>query len=118
VRIEPPPKSGISDAPSPDHLSNPEGDRMTMQKPKETVGENRPKTRDRTINVEGMKGDSSVSKITEALKTVKNLSVDAVKDGTLKLRAATRDEAKAACAAIKTAGFESREAPRPETATS
>ena len=41
-----------------------------------------------------------------------------LKVGTVKLRAATRDEAKAACAAIKTAGFESREAPRPETATS
>lgn len=91
---------------------------MTMQKPQETVSENNPKTRDRTIDVDGMKDDSSVSKITDALKTVKNLSVDAVKDGTVKLRAATRDEARAACAAIKTAGFESREAPRPEVATS
>lgn len=90
---------------------------MTMQQPNETVIENNPKPRDRTINVDGMKDDSSVSKITDALKTVKNLSVDAVRVGTVKLRAATRDEVNAACAAIKTAGFESQEAPRPEAAT-
>ena len=91
---------------------------MTTQKPNDTLVENKPKSRDRIINVDGMKDESSVSKITEALKTVKNLSVDAVKNGTIKLRAATRDEAKAACAAIKIAGFESREAPRPEVAVS
>jgi hypothetical protein len=90
---------------------------MAMQKPQQTSGEKTPKPRDRTINVDGMKDDSSVSKITNALKTVKNLSVDAVRAGTVKLRAATCEETEAACAAIKAAGFESREAPRPEGAT-
>lgn len=90
---------------------------MTTQKPQDTLTENAPKTRDRSINIEGMKGDGCVSKVTAALQTVKDLSVDDVKVGNAKLRSATRDEAEAACAAIKTAGFECQEAPRPEVAT-
>jgi copper chaperone CopZ len=89
---------------------------MTMQKPQGAGAEKKPKTRDRTINIEGMKDDGCVSKVNAALKTVKDLSVDAVRVGFVKLRSATRDEATAACAAIKTAGFESQEAPRPEPA--
>ena len=90
---------------------------MTMQKPQETDTGSKPKTRDRTIDVDGMEDDASIAKVTAALKTVKDLSVDAVRAGTVKLRSATSDEARDACAAIKTAGFESREAPRAETAT-
>lgn len=90
---------------------------MTTQKPLDPVNDNQPKTRDRTINIDGMKDGACISKVAAALKTVKDLSVDAVKVGTAKIRSATRDEASAACAAIKTAGFESREAPRPEATT-
>ena len=90
---------------------------MTTQKPQEAVAGNEPKTRDRIIDVDGMKDDASVSRVRTALKTVKDLSVDAVKIGTVKLRSATADETRGACAAIKTAGFESREAPRLKATT-
>ncbi|MGI9015234.1 MAG: hypothetical protein ACR2GY_13445 [Phycisphaerales bacterium] len=72
-----------------------------------------PKTRDRTIDVDGMTGEACVTKLSTALKEVKGLDVSAVKVGNVSLRSATRDDAIAARAAIKTAGFE----PRPAATT-
>lgn len=90
---------------------------MTMQKPQEPAPENKPKTRDRTIDVDGMKDESSISKVSEALKAVASLTVESVKLGLVTLRAATRDDVTVACTAIKTAGYESRATPRPAAAT-
>lgn len=79
---------------------------MAFTKPTEQTTTEAPKKRDRTIDVKDMKGDQCISKVSTALKDVKDLSVDAVNLGTVKLRAATRDEAQSACAAIKKAGYE------------
>ncbi len=79
---------------------------MAFSKPNDQSTSEAPKKRDRTIEVKGMTGDTCVSKVNTALKDVKNLSVDSVKVGTIKLRAATRDEAQEACGAVTKAGFE------------
>lgn len=86
-----------------------------MTTPTATPKSEAPKTRDRSITVDGMKGDNCISKVTGALKSVKDLSVDSVKLGTVKLRAATRDQSTAACEAITKVGFKCREA-KPATA--
>lgn len=90
---------------------------MSMQKPQSGTPESTSKPRNRTIAIEGMKGDECVSKVNTALKGVKDISVDEVRVGTAKLRAATSEEVRTACAAIKEAGFESRESLVPKAST-
>jgi hypothetical protein len=78
----------------------------------------RPRVRDRSINIEGMTGHESVSRVSSALTRINGLDIASVTVGNATLRSATRDEALAACEAIRSAGFEplssSKTKPPPE----
>jgi len=59
----------------------------------------------KTLEIDGMTGDVCVKKVTDALKGVKGVTIDSVSVGEATIKA--DDVAcKAACAAIKTAGYE------------
>lgn len=86
---------------------------MTTQ-PHDSTATPKPKARNRIIEIDGMTGDACIAKVSKAINAVKGISLDAVKVGQARLRAATRDEADAVCAAIKQdAGFEARRMRKP-----
>ena len=68
--------------------------------------------RNRNISIEGMKGRNCVAKVKQALDGLKEIDVESVTVGHAAIRSATIPEARAACAAIKRAGFEPRKAPK------
>lgn len=61
----------------------------------------------RTITIDGMSGDACVKKVTEALKSVHNVTIKSVTVGSATIEA-DQNGCNAACASIRTAGFKAR----------
>lgn len=81
---------------------------MSSEDTGEARSPDRPRTRTRTINIDGMKGEECVSRVTRVLRGLAGLDVASVTVGAVTLRSATMEEARTAFDAIKDAGFEPR----------
>jgi len=61
----------------------------------------------RTITIDGMSGDACIKKVTEALKSVHNVTTKSVTVGCATIES-DQNGCNAACASIRTAGFKAR----------